>query len=385
VKARRGVTCAVVALWCAALLAQAAMSDPARPASARSPGQLRHDLSRVRSRINQKRAAIRVVRRQERRITGQIEDVEGRLLSAESRLHRIEARLATLRRQRGMVSERIVETERRLAGRRRVLAFRLRQAYQQGRDGYMHVLLKSRSMREYMSRSYYVERIVGADIRLIAAIRADERRLRADRATLERQEAEQTTLRSELATQSAVYRSSVERKRDLLADVRSTRRSLEEALDVLEDASREITARIRALQQTPRGRARMLRAWTGRFVRPADGPITSGFGMRYHPILHRRRMHTGVDIGARYGSPIAAAADGEVIMASYMRGYGNTVIIDHGGGVTTLYAHCSALLVRGGQSVRQGRTIARVGSTGLSTGPHLHFEVRHNGTPVNPR
>jgi len=284
-----------------------------------------------------------------------------------------------------MVSERIVETERRLAGRRRVLAFRLRQAYQQGRDGYMHVLLKSRSMREYMSRSYYVERIVGADIRLIAAIRADERRLRADRATLERQEAEQRTLRSELATQSAVYRSSVERKRDLLADVRSTRRSLEEALDVLEDASREITARIRALQQTPRGRARMLRAWTGRFVRPADGPITSGFGMRYHPILHRRRMHTGVDIGARYGSPIAAAADGEVIMASYMRGYGNTVIIDHGGGVTTLYAHCSALLVRGGQSVRQGRTIARVGSTGLSTGPHLHFEVRHNGTPVNPR
>lgn len=368
-----------------ALCAWRAEAAPTEAARKITPSQLRRNLTQVRSRINEKRSAIRVVKRQERRITGEIEDVEDRLLRAESRLEYVKRRLGELERQRKALTERIAATERRLSAQRRVLALRLRQTYQQGRDGYMHVLLKSRSMHEYMARSYYVERIVDSDVRLIARIRADERQLRADRRTLERQASEQRALKVELIAQSAAYRSHVDRKRDLLADVRSTRRSLEEALDVLEDASRAITARIRALQTTPKGRVRLLRTWSGRFIQPASGRVTSPFGMRYHPILHRRRMHTGVDIGASYGSSIRAAADGDVIMASYMRGYGNTVIVDHGGSVTTLYAHCSSLLVRDGQRVRQGQTIARVGSTGLSTGPHLHFEVRHNGTPVNPR
>jgi murein DD-endopeptidase MepM/ murein hydrolase activator NlpD len=136
--------------------------------------------------------------------------------------------------------------------------------------------------------------------------------------------------------------------------------------------------------RTPRGRARARIAWRGSFSRPADGPITSGYGPRYHPILRRSRMHTGMDIGAGYGSSIRAAADGEVIYAGYRGGYGKTVVVDHGGGVSTLYAHCSALLVRDGQMVRRGQTVARVGSTGMSTGPHLHFEVRRNGSPVSP-
>jgi murein DD-endopeptidase MepM/ murein hydrolase activator NlpD len=96
-------------------------------------------------------------------------------------------------------------------------------------------------------------------------------------------------------------------------------------------------------------------------------------------------MHTGIDIGAGYGAPIHAAGGGEVIFSGYRNGYGNCVVIDHGGGVATLYGHCSSLNVSAGQVVRQGQLIAHVGSTGLATGPHLHFEVRHNGTPVNPQ
>ncbi len=112
--------------------------------------------------------------------------------------------------------------------------------------------------------------------------------------------------------------------------------------------------------------------------------ITSPFGYRVHPILGTRRLHTGIDMSAGSGTPIRAAASGRVILAAYYGGYGNAVIIDHGGGISTLYAHQSRIAVSKGSQVGAGDTVGYVGSTGFSTGPHLHFEVRQNGTPVNP-
>src|SRR6185437_8839269 len=158
-------------------------------------------------------------------------------------------------------------------------------------------------------------------------------------------------------------------------ELRAQEQAQIEQLEEMEQESASIEADIRASMETPAGRIRASHAWTGSFIRPADGPITSGFGSRYHPILHRTRMHTGIDIGAGYGASIHAAAGGVVIFSGTRRGYGNCVIIDHGGGVSTLYGHCSRLLVSEGQQVSQGQTIARVGATGLATGPHLHFEV----------
>jgi murein DD-endopeptidase MepM/ murein hydrolase activator NlpD len=122
----------------------------------------------------------------------------------------------------------------------------------------------------------------------------------------------------------------------------------------------------------------------GRFILPANGPITSGFGPRNHPISGGSRMHNGVDIGASSGTPIHAAADGTVVMAGSNGGYGNWTLIDHGGGLATGYGHQSSIGVRVGQHVSRGDVIGRVGSTGASTGPHLHWEVRVNGNSVNP-
>ena len=117
---------------------------------------------------------------------------------------------------------------------------------------------------------------------------------------------------------------------------------------------------------------------------PAAGPITSYFGYRFHPILHFTRFHAGVDIGASWGSPIVAAADGQVASAGWSGGYGREVRIAHGGGLMSLYGHMSEIVAQPGSFVRQGQLIGYVGSSGLSTGPHLHFEVRQGETPVNP-
>jgi murein DD-endopeptidase MepM/ murein hydrolase activator NlpD len=117
---------------------------------------------------------------------------------------------------------------------------------------------------------------------------------------------------------------------------------------------------------------------------PAAGPITSYFGYRYHPILHFTRFHAGIDIGAGWGSPIVAAGDGRVVAAGWAGGYGREVQIAHGGGLVSLYGHMSQIVAEPGSFVRQGQLIGYVGSSGLSTGPHVHFEVRLGGQPVNP-
>ena len=118
--------------------------------------------------------------------------------------------------------------------------------------------------------------------------------------------------------------------------------------------------------------------------RPVPGSVSSGFGSRIHPIFGTSRNHYGVDFNGSSGDPIVAAAAGRVITAGWMNGYGNVVILSHGDGYTTLYAHQSAILVSNGDTVAGGETIGRVGSTGWSTGPHLHWEIRIDGVAVDP-
>jgi murein DD-endopeptidase MepM/ murein hydrolase activator NlpD len=173
----------------------------------------------------------------------------------------------------------------------------------------------------------------------------------------------------------------------LLTQVQKERRLQEQELDELEQDSAVIEQRLKAeyrRRASNRGRGRYRLRWSGTFSVPSHGPITSGFGYRIHPILKRRRMHSGIDFGAPMGSPIYAAAAGEVFHAGWLGSYGRYIVILHGDSISTLYGHCSVLEVQPGQYVRRGQVIGRVGSTGFSTGPHLHFEVREDGVPIIP-
>jgi murein DD-endopeptidase MepM/ murein hydrolase activator NlpD len=197
------------------------------------------------------------------------------------------------------------------------------------------------------------------------------------------------SLRNRQIDQQATLEVTKDEKRDALQELRSKADQIQGLLAQMEADEASIYSQIRAYEAARKRRPRKPGeapppTFSGRFARPCRGPITSGFGMRFHPILHRTRLHAGLDFGGGSGTPIYAAAAGEVIAAQYSRSFGNMIIIDHGSGITTVYAHASRLYVRAGQIVKRGQVIMAMGSTGLATGPHLHWEVRVNGNPVNP-
>ncbi|NSW78471.1 MAG: peptidoglycan DD-metalloendopeptidase family protein [Chthonomonadetes bacterium] len=371
----------VLSVLCAALAAPPQQAS--KPSTAKK-AELQAKLERVKKQIRQVRAEVRQIRRRERAVTADLLATEQNLDATRQRLHAVRARLSAVRSLQRKTAARLKELEGRLQQRQQLLARRVRVAYQQGNASTVRVLLGSRDVHDLISRSYVLGRIARADSRLVLAIQQDRQEVAQAKAQLDRQAQEIAQLEAELAQQTRLLQEQTEAKREILQDIARDRALKEQALDEWEEESRQIAAMLRAMEQTPRGQARLAKPFRGGFIRPVNGAIVSGFGMRYHPILKVNRMHNGVDIAAPYGTPIKAAAAGEVIFAGYRRGYGNTVIIDHGGGVATLYAHCSALAVGEGAVVKQGQVIGYVGATGLATGPHLHFEVRHNGEPVNP-
>ena len=362
---------------------QSSHPKPSKPVTA-SKTELQNKLAKVQKQIQQARAEIRQIRRRERAVTADLLATEQELDATRKRLQSVRARLNTVRALQRQTATRLQELEKRLQQRQQLLARRVRVAYQQGGASTVRVLLGSRDVHDLLSRSYVLGRIARADSRLVLAIQQDKEEVAQTKAKLDRQAQQIAQLEAELAQQTYRLHQQTETKREILQDIARDRALKEQALDEWEEESRQIAAMLRAMEQTPGGRARLARPFRGGFIRPVDGAIVSGFGMRFHPILKVHRMHNGVDIPAPYGTPIKAAANGEVIFAGYRRGYGNTIIIDHGGGVATLYAHCSALAVGEGTTVKQGQVIGYVGATGLATGPHLHFEVRRNGEPVNP-
>jgi murein DD-endopeptidase MepM/ murein hydrolase activator NlpD len=226
-----------------------------------------------------------------------------------------------------------------------------------------------------------VNAIVREDARAIDAYTADRDRTEALQAQLLVEQRRLQTLRVETEERRRQLAGQALAKRTALHAVVRERTTAERAIRDLEEDSRRLEALLRSLQAgvTAGGH----RALAG-FVLPLRGAITSRFGFRRHPIFRLRQFHQGLDIAAPRGTPVAAASGGRVLFAGWYGGYGKLVVLDHGQGLSSLYGHLSVILVRPGQIVTRGQVLGRVGSTGYSTGPHLHYEIRQNGRPVNP-
>lgn len=352
----------------------------------RSSGGLsgaREELRTVRRQLARTRGALEATRQRERRVLEELERIERSREALERDLARLQRRLRAVRAREQLTRLRLAEAERLAQVRSARLEARLRDIHRFGHAGYVDVLLSAQDFAEFVTRFDFLSRIVRADLELLSQTRKARETLSAlhDQLAAERAEVESLVARIAARRAEVVAR---EREREaLLRRIETERTTYERMVRELEEDSRRLEALIRSLQR-PAPQTRMgLRIRSG-FLWPARGGLTSPFGIRVHPIFRIRRLHTGVDIAAAWGSPVYAAAPGRVIYTGWFGGYGKIVLIDHGGGVSTLYGHLSAILVAPGSQVARGALIGRVGSTGYSTGPHLHFEVRLNGRPVNP-
>lgn len=242
---------------------------------------------------------------------------------------------------------------------------RLRNMYKNGSVGYLDVLLGSSSVSEFLTNLELIQRIYRGDEETLLTLERQHEELEQKQAALKQE-------KNELSQQKA---EAEEKQTALQADKEALQAKLEE-LNAEADAISDEIAAMQNPEKVYEG---------GQFMWPTTATyITSPFGFRIHPVTGIYTGHTGVDIGVGMGSPVYAAADGTVIVASWYGGYGYAVVIDHGSGISTLYGHNSSLNVSVGQQVTRGQVIASSGSTGVSTGPHLHFEVRINGQYVDP-
>jgi len=257
---------------------------------------------------------------------------------------------------------------------------RLRALYEVGPAGYLEVLLAATSFSDFLSRFDLLSAIVSHDVKLMHSIGETKDEYTQIREELEQQLDQLTNLKQLEEAKRAQLASRTADRTRYLAQVQNDLAEYEKALDDLERTTQELTKIIQDLQ------AKSSVSRTGEFspVWPVTGRITSPFGTRLHPVTRTYRHHSGIDIAVSTGTPVKAADAGVVLLSDWHGGYGKTVIIDHGGGISTLYAHNSNLLVKVGQTVTRGQVVAHAGSTGVSTGPHVHFEVRVNGTPVDP-
>lgn len=273
-----------------------------------------------------------------------------------------------------------------------ILGERLRNVYKSNLSNkFLYIVLESQSISELLSNITNIQLLVKTDNELIAEVEALQSKLESRQAQLENSKKTLNQKKNELVSKE-------ESLNVVKAEHEETLNTYKSQLDELESLESDKNAELRELANREDEIEKEIQSYfstsstdgssnnvSSGFIRPIDSStITSSYGPRVHPVTGQYKVHTGVDFAAPAGAPFYASKDGIVTTAEYHPAYGNMVIIDHGGGYSTLYAHASSLNVSAGQRVKQGQVVSLVGSTGYSTGPHAHFEIRINGQHVNP-
>jgi murein DD-endopeptidase MepM/ murein hydrolase activator NlpD len=352
--------------------------------------QVKTELSRLEVRQQRLVREVSTLNQQIADLRGPIADLESGIERVEYRIERRHARIAELKAEYREQARVIVRLDRELASARDLLRTRVVAAYMSGNTGMMEQIAASGSLEELFLRQEALDAVVGLDERIIDRISSAERAIRVKRsqnhtrrrqvrddiAQLESDKAEIEQQRSTLLDKQRRIETATADRDALLAKINARENQLGRRLDDLEDDAKLLQEAIANGQTTMVGKPGALGG--GQMVWPVNGFVASPFGPRWG------RMHEGLDLAVPAGTPIVAAAGGVVIHAGWMGGYGNQVVIQHGGGLTTSYAHQSQVASNVGQAVSQGQVIGYVGCTGTCYGDHTHFETRVNGVAEDP-
>lgn len=277
-----------------------------------------------------------------------------------------------------VLEDELKATDKRLKKRMKVI-------YESGTESYLELILKSTGIADLFTRIAVVESILKHDNSIMDNYRSDIEEITAAKAIVEQEKNEQVEAQNILEEKQNQIKAKQTEKQKIIDSLSKDINELKKQEAEQEKAEKELQSQINAALKGSSQQG-VTYSGNGKFGFPLTSytRVSSDYGYRIHPITGTKKLHTGIDYAAPFGTSILAAEDGVVLTSGWNSGYGYCVTINHGGGYVTLYGHCSSLLVSAGQKVTKGQTIAKVGSTGNSTGNHLHFEVRINGSTVNP-
>lgn len=395
-------------------------------ASQKDLNQAMQDKKAVEAKIIQKQESINSTKSQVAQVENEIAALDASITKASEDLSNVLARISSLEEEIQVAQKELEEAQAKLKASQDAFAQRIKVMYVNGDVGYLEVLLNSENMETFLSNVELVSAINKQDRKLVAHIKEQVDIIHEKKQSLENKQAELKKEQAQVESKKAALESANAAKHAYMTNLESNLSLYEEDYDAMQREEQELERRInqirsdineqkrledlrkqeakRQAQRTAGSKTRSNRQQSssgavaqrpeiapvqipsgGGLMWPLSGysRISSPFGYRVHPVLGTRKFHSGCDIPAPAGTPVHAAKAGVVITASYLGSYGNVVMIDHGDKVT-VYAHNSSLKVRVGQQVSQGQVISLVGSTGRSTGPHCHFEVRVGGKAVNP-
>ena len=311
-----------------------------------------------------------------------LEEIQSRLNELQAQARELQAKSNALQAKINDNQAKLAKKKAEVEQRKKIYSQRLRQIYINGQVNYLDVLLGAKDFGDFSSRMYLLQKIVSSDIAMLQQLQKDEAEIKSRQEQLDAEMKEIKSTKAELEAKRARANKLKEQRSYMLYKAQEEEQQSQSEYERLLAISENITAMLRNMESSGGGSSSS--GGTGRFMWPCRGEITSYFGWRTHPIFGTTKYHSGMDIAVDYGTPIMAADSGTVIYSGWLGGYGYAVMIDHGSGLVTLYAHNQSLNVYEGQYVNKGTCIAYAGSTGYSTGPHCHFEVRLHGEVTEP-
>lgn len=312
----------------------------------------------------------------------QVEKLDEKISNSEQELEKLNSQVEELKSNMNQVETELNEVTSKYEKQEEIFEKRVVALYEMGEVDYLDILLHSSNLSEFLSSYYVINEIAEADKELLDDIAEKRKEISLAKEKIDNQKEELQSLVEVQQRTSKILENTKIIRETYIAKLSDEEKAKQAQIDEMTAQYEEINKQILELAQNGLDSQYI----GGELAWPVPGytKITSKYGMRVHPITGQYKLHTGVDIGAPLGANFIAANDGIVTKAEYNTAYGNMVIIDHGGGISTLYAHGSKILVQVGQTVKRGDSILQVGQTGYATGPHAHFEVRINGVVTDP-